>query len=319
MSEALVLVVLLGTAMDPAAEGVIAAVRRALGPETTVLADTSSVASDADALAIGNRVHARAVARVTWSDGAVARLHVRVAPSDDWMDDELTFSPQDAASEKGRTVGYALASMVQQLERERSDNEVSSPIIAAEAQPEPPKAAEPVPSIEARPASPSKAPGSDLDLFVQGHGALGGGATAAGGSGGLRWWPFTSVGFRVAVGARAGAIPEADATTTTLFTGAGPAFRIRLSSLELGVRADLVLLRHSVVRDRTVERARARWLGAASLVLEGGWALGPHAGLVAGVGTELAFGKTDVDVGGVTVADIPPVRGIAELGARIRF
>jgi hypothetical protein len=106
----------------------------------------------------------------------------------------------------------------------------------------------------------------------------------------------------------------------TLFVGAGPAYRIAIGrTLELGARTDLLLLQHAAARNRPVETTHARWIGAADLVLEAGWSLGPHAGICAGVGAELAFGTTTLNVGGMPVADIPPVRGVGELGARFRF
>jgi hypothetical protein len=122
------------------------------------------------------------------------------------------------------------------------------------------------------------------------------------------------------VGARGGSIPEANATTTTLFATAGPGYRIPVgASLELGTRADIALLQHSATRRGPTAATQSRWIGAVDLMLELGWSFRQHAGIVGGVGTELAFGSTTVSVGGAPVATIPPMRGIAELGARFRF
>jgi hypothetical protein len=263
-------------------------------------------------------VRARAVARVTWSAAgpSVAHLHVHVAPSaeSEWTDQEIAFAPQDAEAEQGRTVGYALASMVQRLEHEHpAVVEVAPPVV--EQPPAPPlviAAPEPPPPVE-RPKPPKRA--SDVDLFAEVAGALGGGATAAGGTAGVRWWPLSSFGLRAGVGARAGAISEADATTTTVFAGVGPAYRVRFDAFELGARADVSILRHVVVR-RT---SQARWVGAADVVFEAGWAASGRMGVLFGLGPELAFGSTEIDIGGRRVADIPTIRGVAELGLRIRF
>ena len=335
MSEPLVLVILLGASPDPTADGMMAAARSALGPDAVVLADTSEVTTDTEALAIGARVQARAVARVSWADGTrrTARLHVHVAAANEWADDELTFLPQDVASEKGRTVGYTLATMVQRIERERATekdraaSEAPAPADAAPPPAPPPPSAAP-PAVGEREAAvePAREPasrpplGPGIDLLAYGTGALGGGATSAGGAGGLRWWPIARFGLRVAAGARAGSIAEADASTSTLFAAAGPGYRVPISrALELGARADFVILQHSATRRERVETTHARWLAAVDLVIEGSWSLGPHAGIIAGVGAELAFGTTAVSVGGVPAADIPPARGLAELGVRFRF
>jgi len=341
MSEPLVLVILLGASPDPTADGMMAAARRALGPDAVVLADTSPVTTDAEALAIGARVHARAIARVSWTDASrrTALLHVHVAPASEWADDELSFAPQDAGAEKARTVGYALATMVQRIEREHAEGvdrapasepakggESTSPPPAAPAAPAassaPPLASrEQDASVEAQRRGGSSAdlePG--IDVLAYGTGALGGGATSAGGAAAIRWWPVPRFGVRAAIGGRAGTIPEADAQATTLFAAAGPSYRVPVGrALELGARAEVVVLQHAVSRRQLVETTHARWLTAADLVIEAGWALGPHAGLFVGIGAELAFGTTAVRVGGIPAANIPPARGIGEVGVRFRF
>jgi hypothetical protein len=309
MSEPLVLVILLGSQPDPTAEALMAAARSALGRDAVVLADTSNVRTDAEALAIGEQVHARAVARISWADEThqKARLHVHVATAttnDEWADDEIQFLPQDATPEKGRTVGYTLASMVQRIARTNDET----------AAPEAPRAAPP------RPEAPGeREPRNDVDVFANGVGAIGGGASSGGVAGGLRWWP-ARFGLRAAGGVRFGHIAEADAATTTLFAAAGPSYRIPVGrDVELGARADFVLLHHAVERRTIVETTRTRWLGAMDLALEGSWALVPNVGLFAAAGAEIAFGTTTVTVGSAQVADIPAVRAIVELGARIRF
>ncbi|HVJ88580.1 MAG TPA: hypothetical protein VM580_02180, partial [Labilithrix sp.] len=75
----------------------------------------------------------------------------------------------------------------------------------------------------------------------------------------------------------------------------------------------------AATRSRPVDTTRTRWLGATDLVFEAIVPFGSHAGLYIGAGMELAFGSTPLNVGGVKVANIPPLRGIGELGARIHF
>jgi hypothetical protein len=158
-----------------------------------------------------------------------------------------------------------------------------------------------------------------VDVFLQGAGALGGNATAGGGTGGLRWWAWPNLGLRLAGGARIGVVSKADATTTTLFAAAGPGYRVRLGAFEVGARTDFVVLRHDVTRDHPATTTRGRWLGAIDLVAEAGIAISDHVGLLLGVGPEFALGPTEIAVGGAHVGDIPAVRGIAEFGLRIRF
>lgn len=338
MSEPLVLVILLGANADPTTDAVMAAARRALGPEAVVVADMSSSQSDADALTIGARVNARAVARVSWADGGrqVARLHVNVVPASEWTDDEVRFLPQDAASEKGRMIGYALASMVQRLERERTEAPARDAAVTAEgsgapriAPPDAARVALPARTLaeapattprDREPAVTNREPAPGVEVFAHSSGVLGGGATSVGGAAGARWWGSTRFGLRGAAGARAGAISAANVTTTTLFASAGPSYRIPIgSTLELGARVDFMVLHHSATRREIRETTHARWLGAVGAMIEGSWALGPHAGVIAAAGAELAFGTTVVSVGGTPTADIPRARALAELGVRFRF
>ena len=310
MTDPLVLVVLLGTKPDPTSDAVLAATRRALGGEAIVLADTSEPSTDRDAVAVAERVHARAVARITWSPGnTAARLHVHVgrdegSKDDVWVDDEMRFAPEDAPNERGRTVGYAVASMVQRLEQAHAP---AVPVVV----PPPPRAV--VVPLAVR---------HDVDLRVTGIGAIGGAASAGGGALGARLWLRPAVGVSATVGLRGGHVGTADATTTTPFLAVGPAVRRALTSTtSVGLRADFVLLRPAMHRapEGGVAITRDRWLGAADVVAELDVALTGAIALVVGAGTEVAFGPTPVHVGAAEVANFPVFRAVVELGGRIRF
>jgi hypothetical protein len=89
-----------------------------------------------------------------------------------------------------------------------------------------------------------------------------------------------------------------------------------LRDVELALRADLIVSRLQASRD---ELHRERALGAVDAAFELGWNVVGPAWLCGSIGAELAFGATDVRLGGVTVADIPPLRAVAEGGVRFRF
>ena len=131
MSEPLLVLVLLGGGGgDPATEAMMSAARTALGTEALVVADSSAQArSDADALVVADRMRARAVVRVAWGDPSKpsVRLHVHVEPLPEWADDVIAFDPRDAPAERARTTGFALATMVQRLERAREERAAVSP------------------------------------------------------------------------------------------------------------------------------------------------------------------------------------------------
>ncbi len=310
MSDALVIIVLLGSdpgepPAGPWVPAMLLAARQALGPESTVLVDTSDTTTDDGALALTLRMGARAVVRVRWADGRLTRahLHVHVAT---WVDDDLTFRAEDPASEKGRSVGYAIATMVQRLHREEP--------------PAPPSSAPPPPMPAAPAPAPVRVARTDLDILATGVVAVG--APSVGGALGVRVWPTSVLGLRMAAGARVGRVEEANVDTTTLFLAGGPGVRVPIGTgLELGARTDVMLLRVSASResDATGRTVRSRILGAFDAHVEAAWTVAAPLALTAAVGTEIAFGPTDVRVGGVRTADIPPVRGVFELGGRFRF
>ena len=315
MSNALVIIVLLGAQpSDPAATAwapaMLSAARRALGPESTVLVDTSDTMTDEAALTLTERLGARAVVRVRWADAKLtrARLHVHVGT---WADDELAFRPEDPAAEKGRSVGYALATMVQRLHH----GAPAAPAAPPEQAPPPPP---PGPVVVA-PSAPARTR-NDLDLFATG--AVAAFAPSYGGAVGARYWATPAFGLRLAAGARLGTLSVADVATTAVFVATGPGVRIPLGArFELGARADVMVFRVAASRDDESRgtTVRSRVLGAFDASVEGAWTVVGGLALIGAAGTEIAFGSTDVKVGGRRVADIPPVRAVFEVGGRFRF
>lgn len=342
MSDPLIVVVLLaGQAGDPITDGILAATKQALGPSAVVLSEATTEpvgVSDVDALAIGERAHARAIARVTWADAShtVARLHVHVgAATASWSDDEISFSSRDVSGEKARTVGYTLATMVQRIEQQaqaaelqekqqldrqreqaREQDQRERQRVAAEAART---------SRDSAPATPHTVGQDGLEIQAAAIGALADAATSLGGDARARWWLRGSrLGVHAVVGARFGRVREADASSMTAFGGAGPSFRFftLARGFELAARADVMLMRHAMTRAATAttaELSHDRWLGALDFALEASWSFSEQLGVMVAGGAEVAFGTTTVSVGGSRVADIPPIRAMAEIGGRIRF
>lgn len=293
MSGPIIVVVLLAPA-DPTAEPMLAATRGALA-DAQVIANQDGVKTDAEALAAGNAAHARAVATVTWSDTEHAHLHVHV---DTWADDDLAFSPNDPPTEKGRAVGFTLASMVERLDR---------------AAPPPPPIAE-VPIVVPPPPEPPSKP-HRFEAFALGIGTLGGDAHAAGGAVGARWIAPFGFGARVMGSLAAG--PVADGHSVSAAFGGGPTYDVMVTdAFELGGRLDVTATHLAVVYGNA---SHTRWLGATALVAEAAYFIGPRFGIAAGIGPELAFGGTNVRVNGGNVADLPHWRALGELGLRIRL
>ncbi len=90
------------------------ALRGALGRDVQVaVRSTAEIASDESLVAAANNEHAGLLVVVVWSDRPRRATLRIVKPSDGrWTDREIRFDSGDAATERGRTVGFALASMV---------------------------------------------------------------------------------------------------------------------------------------------------------------------------------------------------------------
>src|SRR5512146_10329 len=102
-----VLVTAVGASGDGEARAIEHALRSSLAADDVVIVRTDAAA----AAEPSEPVDLTAV--VTWSeDHGVAHIHFTRVADGRWLDREIRFDPSDAAPERGRTIGLALASMV---------------------------------------------------------------------------------------------------------------------------------------------------------------------------------------------------------------
>jgi hypothetical protein len=288
MLSALTLVVLIasGDAKDPVAQSMDKALHQALGAETRVLFRPMSE---------GDAVTADAVVTIVWREN---RVTLRMHAGDRWIDREIGFAAGDADAERGRTLGFAIASMLP----ERTEPP-PAPV------PPPPPPLPPPPAKEQPPPIHVDPPRL---YFLEGSFAGSAGGNAGGIGGGLHGgWRFLRAGASV----RVGDLDVASMVHVALSTGA----RLRLIEprpLGLSARGE-VLLMHDVLERDSV--SRGRWLPGAAAMIEGLFSLGPRLFFYTGLGVEIAFGKTDVLVQGQTVLQIAPVRGVGEAGLRLEL
>lgn len=272
-----------------------------LGPGDRVEVVPSGAAPDAQRAWAEQAAAARggdAVVVVRWLDAARERavLEVRRGRAD-WLVRTLDFVPADAPEERGRALGFAVASML------------------------PPASSAPAPTPDAAPIPVPTAPHRAIfDVVFSGSVGLGGeGATAAGGrlGGGVR--VLGPVWLRSGVAYRVGPLGTATASTTALDVGiAAYAFEPGVRPLALGARVDVGALRHAVALPGGGPHGD-RWVGAVDVMVEGSWSVVRHAALVLAMGPELALGEVHVLVDGVQVATIPTWRLRAEVGLQIGF
>src|SRR5262249_49593528 len=100
---------------DPTVGAMTKAAREALGEGANVMVrDLPRGMSDDDAVALGRTLRADAVVEIVWTDGTHqrVRVHLHSEKRARWLDREIGFDEKDADAERGRTIGFTVASMI---------------------------------------------------------------------------------------------------------------------------------------------------------------------------------------------------------------
>lgn len=291
---------------DATLDAAVAAARETLGESATVQVEVSR-AGDAGIVALGEKRHAGAVASLVWdATHTQATIHLHRAGDARWVDRTIVFRATDAPAERGRTIGFAVASMLPEAEQ----TSVSKPV---EVPPPPPRRPYDGPwhgsfDAEAVGALPLGGYGSGLGADLSGQ------------------WYVSRLGIRLGGVIRAGDVPPAQATSLIISLAAGVSVRIVEPTVSqrfgLGLRFDVLatyISLHHLDADDPSPVVQDRWLPGADLVGEGTLQLGPGTGIVLGLGVEASLGSTDVYVARQPVATMGPMRAVGELGVRARF
>ncbi len=344
MSTALTLVVLIATndASDQVSSAMTRAARQGLGPETRLIVrELPQGFDDARATALGRTLHADAVVKVTWRDAEHRRatLHVRSEAEGRWVDREIGFDATDADAERGRTLGFALVSMLPDHGDDAPTTPNAAPTLSSDAAgplatSAPKASAAVVTKIAPRDdaanaenattavnATDAEAPARfvTLDTAITGSLGIGGFAGGFGGSlhGGYAIVP--RVVLRAGVAARSGDFPPAQATSLFMSASVGARFvgilPTRVQPLGVGFRVDALALRTSLSRPGEAHSVE-RFTPAVDASVEGSVRLAGPFTLFLALGTEISLGSTDVFVKGENVAAIPLVHAFGELGLR---
>jgi len=343
----LIVFVLTHEASQPETRAFAAAAQEVLGDGAqvqmlTVPADLAD--SSVEAQATG--ADADGAIELSWSrDGTQAFVHCYITEEKRWVDRSIGFGKDDDERERGRLLGYAVASMFLGTDGEPAAESVPVPAkapVTAAAPVEtkapvngtaPSKATAPreatapnepapeMPPNDAFSASPDAAYALDLAGMVS-HG-LGGEADAVGVTAAFRFLAVGPVWARIGVGGRGGEIPNAQANMKMLQGSVGAAWSfVDTGRFTATLRGDLIgswlEVGHLSADDPQVAREQ-RWLFGTDAVLTGGFQLSASASLFAGGGIEVMFGKTDIYTHGFRVETIPPLRLIAELGLESVF
>jgi hypothetical protein len=350
MTDPLTLIVLVaaGEGANPTTTAMVRATCDALSGAPVEMRETLAEPTDAEALAAEQQSHADAVIELIWND--VDRRHVtlrvHLATSRRWVERSIGFMPSDPAAERGRTLGFAAASILPEAAHNppRPEVAVEPPVTSTVAPSELPAemvatapGVPPVPLASTVPsgesptvaetpsvATSSRLPRIQIDLVAVG--GIGGGATGAGGGGALSWVATDALSFRVGASERAGRLDVAQASVFTLLMGAGVALRpwrpTRSRPLGLSFRGDYLVVRESATHfdsDDPTPVTRSRWLSGFDAMADVSWVLSTEVEALVGVGIEDVLASTYVNDKNVEVATLPALRAVGEGGFRLRF
>jgi hypothetical protein len=330
----ILLFVAAGEGSDATTRAMARATREALGPAATVeVRETPTRLTDDAALIAEQLARADAVVDLTWTDPAHrnATLRVHIARSGRWIGRSIGFMPSDASTERGRTIGFAVVSMLPEpadqpppaADAAPPPAPLPSPLPA----PPPPLAALPQADERPHPKAPPPMPSFALDLFAMGSwGVYGNGMDGGGGGVAGAWFPLPALSLRLGVGVRAGSIGlvQTSALNAPMTVGAGwhPIRATPSHPFGVSMRAGYVLLYESLQYTRLGGGGmKDGWLSGVSAVVDAAWLFSPDVEAYFGPGLELEFGKTIVSATVPSPAEttLSPLRAIVEVGVRVRF
>ena len=319
MTPVLIVVMLVAgaDADDVATRSARASTEAALGPTALIVVrELAAPPTDAEVTSLEGTLHADAAVEIDWLDATHdhARVRVHDGSTATWSEREIGFSDSDPPVERGRAIALVVASMMPAPKPPATPTPTPAPAPAATVA----TSAPPSPPYDVASLGENRREHAAVD--VSGLASPSSLDASFGGAIGARFFLVPGLAWHVAGGARFGSVAAAGATLGTTMIGTGFAWTAWSHEfLSLDLRADVWALRH-VLSEPGGPSSDARWVGAASLLLEPAAVLTPGgATLVLGAGIEQSFAAIDLVVDDRRVASLPRTRPIVELGIRARF
>jgi hypothetical protein len=302
---------------SPGTAAMTNATHDALGPESEVRAEA---ALEGDAMSFAKAEHASGVVRVSWDsdDHRRARVLCYLPGLERVIDREVVFAASDPELERGRTLGFLVASIF-----------IDAGVVAP-----PADALDPSRPTGATPAKESFESKPLEGAASSSRWAIGAAAQLAG--------PGTPTGFGAWLGlerslgklpfwlggsfqARFGTVAEAQASSRFLALGLHATWLFLQPSVRswVGVRGGASLAQLSIARlsdsDAAEPERRSRFLGAFELMLHTGYDFTPGSALAVDVGGELLSGKTRIFLRQREVAKWPLLVPTLRVGVNSTF
>lgn len=316
MSPTAVLVVLIisNAGADPVAPALEEAARELLG-ENAKIRVVVTANELPDGAALERAGSADGLVELVWNEHRQsALLHCYVARDERWVDRKVSFDDDDEAPQRGRLLGFAIASMFPRL-------------VARSAAAGAPREGLPISrdSMASVPGEPRAAEqGLELELGATAMTSVRGAADAVGAVIGVRLRLVRALSLHASAGARMGEISAAQATTREATGALGLAWLASPadSAVQLGLRADIVaswlVVERPLASGGELE-TRSRWTSGGAALVEGGYRFLGALGTYGGVGAEVLLTPTDLYTQGRFRAKLPTFRLVGELGLRARF
>lgn len=299
----------------PGTNALTGAAAEALGPDTQV---RLAVAPDPEGMRLDDARDASAVVRITWDEAEHrrARLLCFFRDSKRFVDREVVFESSDPERERGRTLGFLLASML-------LDASVRAPADPTAAPREQPEAPHKDAASETARSSASTAPRTAL---------LGAAEFASAGSvvgygfwfavertlGSQRFWLGGSAH------ARFGSIEHAQASSRVIGLGLQASWlALRAGPVWAGARFGCSVAQLRAARGTESSsggsQTQSRILPSAEVLVHGGYRFSPASALSLQLGTELLPGTTEIYVGDSHLATWPWAAFLARVGVETAF
>lgn len=302
---------------SPATTAMTGAASEALGPDMELRVEA---APDPEGVRLADVGNASAVVRLTWDEAEHRRARVVCFSrrSQRWIDREVVFEATDPDRERGRTLGFLLASMVLHAADAEPTN-VGTEFVDEDT------AAGAVPRSSSEPSSfeePDEASASSLAATAE--------LTSAGAASGYGFWfgvERAVVGRELWVGggahARFGSLVEAQASSRLLGLGVHMTWLpVRSGSLVLGARVGCSLAQLSAKRwagSGSGEESQDRVLPSGEVLGVLGFRLAPRSYFSAQLGGEFLSGVTVISVRGEDRATWPWAALLTRVGVETAF
>ncbi len=332
LHAALVVFIMSPDPMEPTTQSFREAALEVLGPSAALHIEAAAdTLPDTDAIERAGA--ADGVVELRWSPARDrVLLHCYVKDQARWIDRTILFSHSDPDSERGRLLGFSVASMFTEAPARREAVAEAAPhappehalLPAAASTREPDPSSEPFDAASALPAAWSEVRGRSLEFSGIAASGFSGATAELGASAAIRFVLSEPLWLRVSVAGRAGEIPAAQANVRRAVAGLGISLSLLpdASRWEIGLRADLLgaWLEVAHLSSDDTQRVRFhRWFAGGDALATLGYRFSSLATVYASAGVEAMLGRTHVYTHGEEVAVVPYLRGVAEAGFRTNF